>query len=224
MRATQSLNGSIFAAGYDPGRPQAIGRRAAAFSPRGGRFLRGRQGDRAGRVDPPSRRPRRGRGGHLASVEAACWRVPGLTGRTRTPFWADVLYFVALFHLCLHEIATITTKCTEKPHEYPDFAVNAGETEVLAGSGANLSGVGALGPSRSPSPSSPSGLGPPSGSSPVPHPPLLSRPLLGVVGQISQRFPALFGPKAQRHLAGAPRSRIFSARYHMLHYLSHSSR
>jgi hypothetical protein len=66
------------------------------------------------------------------STEAAHWCVPGRTALTWLPFWVYVLYFVAFFRLCLHEIATITTECTEKRHECADFAVNPGETSGLA--------------------------------------------------------------------------------------------
>ena len=119
------------------------------------------------------------------STEAADWRVPGRTARTWLPFWAYVLYFVALFRLCLHEIATITTKCTEKRHECADFAVNPGETSGFSpAGGTDLSGVGAFAPSRV---CAPPALRLPSGPCPAALR-SLSQPLPGVVGRISRDF------------------------------------
>ena len=176
------------------------------------------------------------------SAETADWRVPGRTARTWLPFWVYVLYFVALFRLCLHEIATITTECTEKRHECADFAVNPGETSGFSpAGGTDLSGVGAFDRLGSP-------LrllsGPPqaslrllSGFSRVPDW-LLSgfsrvpvRLLSGPLPAASRcrwsnqsRFPAFFGSKSQRHLARTPRSQILSGRCHVLRYLYHSLR
>ena len=187
------------------------------------------------------------------STEAADWCVPGRTARTWLPFWAYVLYFVALFRLCLHEIATITTECTEKRHECADFAVNPGETSGFSpAGGTDLSGVGAF--DRLGSPLRPLS-GPPqaslrllSGLSRVPDW-LLSgfsrvpvrlvsgfyrvpvRLLSGPLPAASRcrwsnqsRFPAFFGSKSQRHLASTPRSQILSDRCHVLRYLYHSLR
>ena len=165
-----------------------------------------------------------------------------------------VLYFVPLFRLCLHEIATITTECTEKRHECADFAVNPGETSGISpAGGTDLSGVGAFAPSRV----CPSGCSPAlsrvpdwllsgfsrvpdwllsgfsrvpdwllSGFSRVPDW-LLSGPLPAASRcrwSNQSRFPAFFGSKSQRHLARTPRSQILSGRCHVLCYLYHSLR